>query len=238
MPPVLPTICPQERVEAKFIRSEYFSNRKYSIRVDLYEHDMARADIRYKGAMYLKGSSYICFDECKRESVYDLYDCLSFLQQSKTARRWFLRIMKPCYQRYLNESGDISPDIALEHENQLRAVIEDNITSVPIERLQINNADCFNRTLHLWTGEDWFMERQHPKQPLPPMYLHREKEELLGMIEEYATPLYNKLLTNDVEMIQGIDLVTNVREDKTSVNLLATIHYPKPPLYVMPSFDL
>lgn len=47
MPPVLPTICPQERTEATFIRSEYFSNRKYSIRVDLYEHDMARADINY-----------------------------------------------------------------------------------------------------------------------------------------------------------------------------------------------
>ena len=65
MPPLLPTICPQELTETKFIRSKYFSNRKYSIRVDLYEHDMAKANIRYKGAKYLKGSGYICFDQCE-----------------------------------------------------------------------------------------------------------------------------------------------------------------------------
>ena len=43
--------------------------------MDLYEYDMARAEIRYKGAKFLKGSGYICFDECKRESVYDLHEC-------------------------------------------------------------------------------------------------------------------------------------------------------------------
>ena len=174
---MLPLICSQERIEAKLICSEYFSNRKYGIRVSLYEHDMARADIHCKGAKLLRGTFYICFDECKRESVYDLKECLEYLQQSKTARLWFLRVMKPCYQRYLNTTGDISPDLALEHENQLRAVIEDNITSVPIDRLQINDANYFNRTLHLWSGEDWSMERQHPIQSLSPMYLHREQEE-------------------------------------------------------------
>lgn len=219
---------------ATFIRSEYFSNRKYSIRVDLYEHDMARADIRYKGTKQLRGSCHICFDECKRESVYDLCECLTYLQQSKMARRWFLRIMKPCYQAYITANGDISPDLALEHENELRAVVEANIQSVPIEQLQIKDADCFNRTLHLWTGEDCTMERPHPKHPLPPMFLHREKDELLALIKESAPGLYNIVEGRSVDMIQGIDLTANMRENETSVSMSAIIHYPNPILYVMP----
>ena len=86
---VLPTICSQERIEAKSIGSKCFSNRKYRIRVDLFEHQMAIAEIDYKGGLKTSGSPFIYFDECRRESVYDLSECMDYLKHDKVARRWF-----------------------------------------------------------------------------------------------------------------------------------------------------
>lgn len=217
---VLPTICSQERIDALSIGSKCFSNRKYRIRVDLFEHQMAIAEIEYKGGIKTSGSPFIYFDECKRESVYDLSECLEYLKHDKIARRWFSSVMKPCYEKYILPCGRISPDLALEHENELRFELLQHIDgTIDIEGYE-------NRRVHLWTGEDFIKEH-----PTAPIFLHREKEELLTIIDKCNAEFGWRIREKGISEIQGIDIFA----DHDRKGAYVTVHYPKQPLFVLPT---
>ena len=116
----------EQKIEyAKYLGVKVFSNKWYSIHVMLFDHGMARARIRYKkrkGQMQLWrcGCNCLCFDECRRESVYDTWECLHFLQMDKTARRWFRKVLHTCFENYLLPNGIISSEIAEEFESKER----------------------------------------------------------------------------------------------------------------------
>ena len=113
----------EQKIEyAKYLGVKVFSNKWYSIHVMLFDHGMARVGMRYKKRknerqLWRWGSNHLCFDECRRESVYDTWDCLYFLQMDKTARRWFRKVLRPCFEKYLLPNGVISSEIAEDVEN-------------------------------------------------------------------------------------------------------------------------
>ena len=113
----------EQKIEyAKYLGVKVFSNKWYSIHVMLFDHGMASVRIRYKKrknerGLWRWGCNCLYFDECRRESVYDTWDCLYFLQMDKTARRWFRKVLRPCFEKYLLPNGVISFEIAEDVEN-------------------------------------------------------------------------------------------------------------------------
>ena len=113
----------EQKIEyAKYLGVKVFSNKYYSIHVMQFEQGMARVGMRYKkrknrGKLWC---NFLNFDECRRESVYDTWDCLHFLQMDKTARRWFRKVLHPCFEKYLLPNGIISSEIAEEVEAKER----------------------------------------------------------------------------------------------------------------------
>ena len=116
----------EQKIEyAKYLGIKVFSNKWYSIHVMLFDHGMARARVRYKKRknqmqLWRRGCNCLCFDECRRESVYDTWECLHFLQMDKTARRWFRKVLHPCFEKFLMPNGVISSEIAEEVEAKER----------------------------------------------------------------------------------------------------------------------
>lgn len=115
----------QKMEYAKYLGAKVFSNKYYSIHVMLFDHGMAIARIRYKKrknqrGLWRWGCNCVYFDECRRESVYDTWDCLYFLQMDKVARRWFRKVLHPCFEKYLLQNGYISSEIAEEDERKER----------------------------------------------------------------------------------------------------------------------
>ncbi|MBP5197389.1 MAG: hypothetical protein J6035_08325 [Bacteroidaceae bacterium] len=109
----------------KYLGAKVFSNRRYSIHVMLFEQGMARVGMRYKKRknwwlLRRWGSPGLYFDECRRESVYDTWDCLNYLMMDKTARKWFRKVLHPCIERFLLPNGVISSEIAEEIESKER----------------------------------------------------------------------------------------------------------------------
>ena len=113
----------EQKIEyAKYLGVKVFSNKWYSIHVMLFDHGMASVRIRYKKrknerGLWRWGCNCLYFDECRRESVYDTWDCLYFLQMDKTARRGFRKVLRPCFEKYLLPNGVISSEIAEDVEN-------------------------------------------------------------------------------------------------------------------------
>ena len=116
----------EQKIEhVKYLGVKVFSNKYYSIHVMLFDQGMARVGMRYKKRknerqLWRWGSNHLCFDECRRESVYDTWDCLHFLQMDKTARKWFRKVLHPCFEKFLLPNGVISAEIAEEVEAKER----------------------------------------------------------------------------------------------------------------------
>lgn len=115
----------EKKIEyAKYLGVKVFSNKYYSIHVMLFDHGMANARIRYKkrreGHLWRWGCDCLHFDECRRESVYDTWDCLYFLKRDKIARRWFRKVLNPCLGKFLLPNGHISSEMAERVESKER----------------------------------------------------------------------------------------------------------------------
>lgn len=98
------------RKDALCFATKKFSNKKYTIKIDFYEHDMAVVGIQCKKRGYIKTGrwcAYVSFDQCKSESMYDYFECLDCLDKNKTARRWFIREMRHCTRNFLFPNGRV-----------------------------------------------------------------------------------------------------------------------------------
>lgn len=104
----------QKIAYARYLGVKVFSNKYYSIHVMLFDQGMARVGMRYKKRKNQRQlwCNFLTFDECRRESVYDTWDCLHYLQMDKTARRWFRKVLHPCFEKFLMPNGIISSEIA------------------------------------------------------------------------------------------------------------------------------
>lgn len=114
---------PRIEIQAKYLRTKKFRNKRSVIEIEFYDHEMAEASVeRKRRGAYFKGRwrnarmfAYIPFDTCKVESIYDYIDCLDVLKRDKVARRWFIREMRHCTKNLIQPNGKID----MEHVQQV-----------------------------------------------------------------------------------------------------------------------
>lgn len=108
-------------IKVKQIGEKYFSNKVYTIKVKLYEHEMATVHVdckkRFRGRNYHGG--YIPFDECITESMYDYTETLERMDVDKGARKWLRKVMKHCTQGMVKPNGNIDWQKVNEKENKV-----------------------------------------------------------------------------------------------------------------------
>lgn len=142
---------PEVEKYAKLLGIKRFSNREYSIMIKLYEHQMAYADIddklwrRRRQKKNRPWMTFLIFDGCTSESMYDYFDCLDTLQYNKVARRWFMRQLRHCTDGLMRPNGyqDYEKVYERMYQNEHRMAnrynycFEDSKKALPPERLKI-----------------------------------------------------------------------------------------------------
>lgn len=96
--------------QAAHIDTKTFNNRKYIIKIERYEHNMARVWVEYKRHNPTKKGrrfAYAPLDECKVESMSDYMECLECLDEDKVAGRWFMREVRFYTADFLLADGRI-----------------------------------------------------------------------------------------------------------------------------------
>ena len=102
---------PKVKEKAKLLGIKKFSNKEYSIKIEFYDHQMAYAKIgdklrwRRRQKKNRPWMTFLYFDECTIESIYDYFDCLDTLKYDKVARRWFMRQLRHCTDGLLLPNG-------------------------------------------------------------------------------------------------------------------------------------
>ena len=142
---------PEREEKAKLLGIKKFSNKEYSIEIKFYEHRLAYADIddklrwRRRQKKNVLWMTFLIFDGCTSESMYDYFDCLDTLQYDKVARRWFMRQLRYCTDGLLLPNGyqDYEKVYERMYQNEHRTAnrynycFEDSKKALPPERLKI-----------------------------------------------------------------------------------------------------
>ena len=142
---------PEREEKAKLLGIKKFSNKEYSIEIKFYEHRLAYADIddklrwRRRQKKNVPWMTFLIFDGCTSESMYDYFDCLDTLQYNKVARRWFMRQLRYCTDGLLLPNGyqDYEKVYERMYQNEHRTAnrynycFEDSKKALPPERLKI-----------------------------------------------------------------------------------------------------
>ena len=97
-------------IKAQLIEKKRFSNKAYTINVELYEHNMAIVDVDSK--KHFRGKSrwhggYILLDACLPEGVYEYVETLERMKVDKGARRWLRRVLCHCLEGLTKPNGRI-----------------------------------------------------------------------------------------------------------------------------------
>lgn len=141
---------PKVEEYAKLLGTKKFSNKEYSIKIKFYEHKMAYADIddklwRRRGQNKNRPwMTFLIFDGCTSESMYDYFDCLDTLQYNKVARRWFMRQLRHCTDGLMLPNGyqDYEKVYERMYQNEHRTAnrynycFEDSKKALPPEQLR------------------------------------------------------------------------------------------------------
>ena len=111
------------RVLAKYLRTEKFSNRNFKIEIRLYEHGLARGDMEYKKrGMKAKMSKccewFISYNYCVGLCAGEYMQFLGCFNGDKVARRWVRRVMKHCVGDILRPNGSMDFDKAWAEEDR------------------------------------------------------------------------------------------------------------------------
>lgn len=140
---------PEREEKAKLLGIKKFSNKEYSIKIKFYDHQMAYADIddklrwRRRQKKNEPWMTFLYFDECTIESMYDYFDCLDTLKYDKVARRWFMRQLRYCTDGLLRPNGYMDSEKVYErmYQNEHRTTnrynysFKDSRKALPPERL-------------------------------------------------------------------------------------------------------
>ena len=88
-------------IKAKQIEKKRFSNKVYTINVELYEHNMADVKVdskkRFRGRSRWHGG-HILLDACLSEGMYEYVETLERMKGDKGARRWLRRVLRHCLE--------------------------------------------------------------------------------------------------------------------------------------------
>lgn len=242
----------KEYIIAKPLARHSFSSKWYTIHVVLYEYGMARARISYKkrkglhNRYFYWASDYLCFDEARRECVYDLYECLDYLKTDKVARRWFRRTLLPCYEKYLLPNGDISTDLAHEDENELFhswGVYFDGPIDLDIFGRDdiLRDPRTKNRTIYFHDKPDdlkhldFQSEYTHTK---PALTLHLDTSAMLEIIRRESPDFYANLESRGLENIETFAIFCNPHKDHpTRYACNIHVYFYGPPIPSVPHDD-
>ena len=241
----------QKHEYAEYLGAKKFSNKRYSIHVKLFRHGMARAKIRYKKRKNLKqvwkGCDFLVFDECRREWVFDTWDCLQFLQMDKSARKWFRKVLHPCIGKYLLPNGSISAKLAEEDENEERQQWCDFMPKDIDVRLfgrddVLSDERAKGRRLFFHTGADDLSRLEVnplcPKDARPPLRLHVDKEKLLAIIRAEHPAFYERLRPHGYDDIEAISIYcTPLDVHPERVKGYPVVSYPCPVVYGLPDME-
>ena len=141
---------PEREEKAKLLGIKKFSNKEYSIEIKFYEHRLAYADIddklrwRRRQKKNVPWMTFLIFDGCTSESMYDYFDCLDTLKYDKVARRWFMRQLRYCTDGLLLPNGYQDYENVYErmYQNEHRTAnrynfcFKDSKKALPPERLK------------------------------------------------------------------------------------------------------
>lgn len=212
----------KQKVEyAKYLGTKVFSNKKYKIRVKLFEHGLAEAEIDYKKRKVLKGFMMLHFDDCKRECVFDTYDCLDYLSEDKVARKWFRRVLKSCFEKYLLPDGTISSELARIDEQEQWFHFYDFTKEVDMALFGrddiLTDPRFLNRNIVFHTEEDDLsrldFKRVHPSQPLPMLAIHCDYQLLYNLLQDICPEFYQRLSKYGYDTIESISFMCRFGED-------------------------
>ena len=205
--------------KAKLIEKKYFSNKAYTIKVEIYEHEMARVDVdckkRFRGRNYHGG--YIPFDECILESMYDYTETLERMDVDKGARKWLRKVMKHCTQGLDKPNGNIDWKKVKEKENKVfrKSYTELTLNVAQMQILKQYLPDFFiagnyrldymkrHRVKNIHSVEDRYFPppkmlkhevgRKHYERKMKEAYYHAPKDTLLSLIKELSESFYKQI---------------------------------------------
>lgn len=101
------------RIPAKHIRTEKFSNKNFFIEIKLYEHGLARGHCVCKrcgmeSKMWKSdGSPLLYFPDYHWMTIVEWNEFYKCFASDKTARRWVRRVMSHCFDGFLKPDGNI-----------------------------------------------------------------------------------------------------------------------------------
>lgn len=112
-------------LEAKYIRTEKFSNKNFFIKIDLYEHGLAMGEGRCKRCgietkMWKnKGYPMLYFPSYSWVTIAEWHEFYSCFTGDKMARRWVRRVMRHSFDGFLKPDGSIDhTEFAIENDRR------------------------------------------------------------------------------------------------------------------------
>ena len=193
--------------EAKYIRTEKFSNRNFTIEIELYEHGLARGDMRCKKRGMRKKMAqdcewFIAYNYCVGLCAFEYTNFLGCFKGDKVARRWVRRVMRHCVGNFLLPDGRIDFEKAEAEEDRRmhisRKYYKPNCGQLKIMKEHIpdffypgtyrTNLENCRRCLQLSSWEGY----KHPRTPKPdftsPPYIRYLRKVAQGLF--HAPPKY------------------------------------------------
>lgn len=126
-------------IKAKLIEKKRFSNKVYTIYVDLFEHNMADVKVdsknRFRGRSRWHGG-HILLDACLSEGVYEYVETLERMKVDKGARRWLRKVLRHCLEGLTKPNGKIDWKKVHERHDDLCHISRTEI-SLNVRQLQV-----------------------------------------------------------------------------------------------------
>lgn len=111
-------------IDAKYIRTEKFSNKNFFIEIEFYEHGLAKGRCEVKrrgtrGKIHWWASPWLYFPSYHWITIAEWREFYINFVNDKIARRWVRRVMRHCFDGFLKPDGRIDlTKIAIEGDKR------------------------------------------------------------------------------------------------------------------------
>lgn len=194
-------------IKVKYLRTEIFRNKKSDIKISFYEHGLAEVHVECKCRRRMwsrRGNfqdtfAYIPFDECKVESMFDYLKALRVLSHDKVGRRWFIRKMRHCTERFLKPDGNFDYEKTKEIESNILHYSEIYLPKLSESQLSILTAKYPCTKYRDNQRRTYFFEEEPEGRYLLPSAQRMPEDELsfddkLALIKDLLPDFYDKII--------------------------------------------